>query len=178
MARAGGWRDAAAERLGAWGKSAIAMSIAAPGRVLAVALVLAVTGWVAGTRTEVVSDIRELVPGSLPALEEVDVLEEETGVSGEVSVVVEAPDLTDPRLIEWMADYKQRVLTDHGFTGEFPSCEDADLCPGLSLPDLFGTGDLTTRADPRASGDRAAVLPQRARVARRPSRGPTGRSRA
>ena len=114
------------------------MSIAAPGRVLVVALVLAVTGWVAGTRTEVVSDIRELVPGSLPALEDVDVLEEETGVSGEVSVVVDAPDLTDPALIEWMADYKQRVLEAHGFSGEFPSCEDADLCPGLSLPDLFG----------------------------------------
>jgi uncharacterized protein len=142
-ARAGEWRDVAAARLAAAGKNAIAMSIAAPGRVLVVALVLAVTGWVAGTRTEVVSDIRELVPGSLPALEDVDVLEEETGVSGEVSVVVEAPDLTDPALIEWMAAYKQRVLEAHGFSGEFPSCQDADLCPGLSLPDLFGSGELT-----------------------------------
>ena len=141
--RLGGWRDTAASRLGALGKSAIATSIAAPGRVLAVALVLAVTGWIAGTRTEVVSDIRELVPGSLPALEDVDVLEEETGVSGEVSVVVDAPDLTDPRLIEWMAEYKQRVLEAHGFSGEFPSCDEADLCPGLSLPDIFGSGDLT-----------------------------------
>jgi predicted RND superfamily exporter protein len=137
------WRDAAAARLGAAGKSAIAAAIAAPGRVLVVALVLAVTGWVAGTKTEVVTDIRELVPGSLPALQDVDALEEETGVSGEVSVVVDAPDLTDPKLITWMADYKQRVLERHGFRGEFPSCDDAELCPGLSLPDLFGEGDLS-----------------------------------
>jgi uncharacterized protein len=142
-ARLEGWREAAAERLAAIGKNAIATSIASPGRVLVVALVLAVTGWVAGTRTEVVSDIRELVPGSLPALEDVDVLEEETGVSGEVSVVVDAPDLTDPELIEWMGEYKRRALEAHGFSGEFPSCEDADLCPGLSLPDLFGEGNLT-----------------------------------
>jgi uncharacterized protein len=142
-------RDAAATRLSAAGRSALATSIAAPGRVLVVALVLAVTGWVAGTRTDVVSDIRELVPGSLPALEEVDVLEEETGVSGEVSVVVEAPDLTDPALIEWMRDYKDRVLVSNGFGGEFPTCQEADLCPGLSLPDLFGDGNLS-RAQVRA----------------------------
>jgi uncharacterized protein len=148
-ARVGEGRQRTADRLAGWGKNALATSIAAPGRVLVVALVLAVTGWVAGTRTDVVSDIRELVPGSLPALEEVDVLEEETGVSGEVSVVVDAPDLTDPALIEWMREYKGRVLESHGFGGEFPSCEEADLCPGLSLPDLFGEGNLT-RAQVRA----------------------------
>ena len=45
-----------------------------------------------------------------------------------------------------MADYKQRVLEAHGFSGEFPSCEDADLCPGLSLPDIFGRRRSLTRS--------------------------------
>jgi hydrophobe/amphiphile efflux-3 (HAE3) family protein len=137
-------RLAAGERLRGAGKSAVAASITAPGRVLTVAVVLAVAGWAAGTRTEVVSDIRELVPGDLPALEDVDELQDATGVSGELNIVVDAPDLTDPELVTWMGEFKQRVLERHGFTGEFPSCEEADLCPAVALPDLFGTErDLT-----------------------------------
>jgi hydrophobe/amphiphile efflux-3 (HAE3) family protein len=137
-------RAAAGKRLRGVAKAAVATSITAPGRVLAVAVVLAVAGWAAGTRTEVVSDIRELVPGDLPALEDVDVLQDATGVSGELNVVVDAPDLTDPELVAWMSEFKQRVLARHGFEGEFPSCEEAELCPAVALPDLFGTErDLT-----------------------------------
>ena len=47
----------------------LALSIRAPLRILAVAALLAAAGWALGTRTEVVSDIRELVPEDLPALE-------------------------------------------------------------------------------------------------------------
>jgi uncharacterized protein len=119
------------------GKRAIAAAIARPLSVLAVALALAVGGWVAGTRTEVVSDITELVPGDLPALEDVDELQDATGVSGELNVVVRADDVTDPAVIEWMGDVKQRVLTEHGFTGDTPRCEDAQICPAVALPDLF-----------------------------------------
>jgi hydrophobe/amphiphile efflux-3 (HAE3) family protein len=125
---------------------ALAVAISAPGRVLAAALVLAVCGWVAGTRTEVVSDITELVPDDLPALQDVDELQDATGVSGELNVVVRSDDVTDPEVIEWMRDFKQRVLAGHGFTGEFPRCEEAELCPAVALPDLFeGDDDLTQR---------------------------------
>src|SRR5207253_285313 len=58
-------RDRAAERVGGWGRSALAVSVSAPGRVLAVALLLAVTGWVAGTQTKLISDIRQLLPADL-----------------------------------------------------------------------------------------------------------------
>jgi len=128
------------------GKRALALAIAVPGRVLAVALVLAVFGWIAGTRTEVISDITELVPADLPALEDVDQLQEATGVSGELNVVVRAPegDVTDPEVIEWMRDFKQRVLAGHGFTGASPQCEEAEICPAVALPDLFeDDGELT-----------------------------------
>jgi hydrophobe/amphiphile efflux-3 (HAE3) family protein len=141
----GRWRAAVGVRISAAGKSALAVSIASPGRVLAVAVALAVCGWVAGTRTEVVSDIRQLVPRDLRELKDVNTLQDATGVSGEVDVTVNAPDLTDPRVVTWMREFKDRVLARHGFTGEFPTCRKAQLCPSLSLPELFTNpaGQLT-----------------------------------
>jgi hydrophobe/amphiphile efflux-3 (HAE3) family protein len=141
----GRWRDRVGERVAHFGKTALAVAIATPGRVLLVAGALAACGWAAGTRTEVVSDIQRLVPRDLSAIREVNELQEATGVSGELDVVVRAPDITDPDVISWMGDFKQRVLERHGFRGDFPSCEKARLCPGTSLPDLFSnpSADLT-----------------------------------
>lgn len=109
--------------------------------MLAVAAVLAVTGWVAGTGTRVVSDIRELVPSDLPALASVDNLERATGVGQELQVIVSG-DVTSPEAIAWMSDFKQRVLSDHGFGGPSPSClaPGTELCPGPALADLFDLG--------------------------------------
>lgn len=160
-ARAGAWR-ARLERLPrprlggrverlradteALGRRALARSIAMPGKVLVVAVALALAGWVAGTRTEIVSDIRELVPRSLPELEDVEALQDETGVSGYVDVSVTADDPTAPDVIAWMADFRARVLALGGVEEPFPSCrEDSIVCPGPSLADLFGTGGNLTR---------------------------------
>jgi predicted RND superfamily exporter protein len=123
------------------GRRALAMSIAAPGRVLAVAAVLAAAGWGVGTQIQVISDIRELVPRNLPALHDVDQLENATGVSGLTYVTVTAPDLTDPKVISWMYDFEQRVLARHGYVGSSPSCRSpqTEICPEISLPDfLYG----------------------------------------
>jgi uncharacterized protein len=125
------------------GRRALAMSIAAPGRVLAVAAVLAAIGWGVGTQIPVISDIRQLVPGSLPALQDVDELEQATGISGLTYVTVSAPDLTDPKVISWMHDFEQRVLARHGYSGTTPSCRSpqTEICPEISLPDfLYGGG--------------------------------------
>ncbi len=55
------------------------------------------------------------------------------------------PNLADPAVIQWMARFKQRVLNENGFTGLHPSCQDADLCPGPSLSDFFGSGPVTAQ---------------------------------
>ena len=125
-------------RAGAAWRIALAASIERPGRVLVVATVLAATGWVAGTGTKVISDIRELVPADLPALESVDNLEDVTGVGQELDVLVSG-DVTSPAAIAWMSDFKQRVLAEHGFDGASPRCLDpgTELCPGPALSDLF-----------------------------------------
>ncbi len=136
-----GWR-----RLRLWtvehGERALATSVARPRRVLAIALALAVVGWAADTQSTVVSDVRELVPGDLQALSDVNQLQEETGVSGEIDVTVRAKDVTDPEVLAWMADFQQRVLEDAGYrTGDrCTQAEDApDLCPALSLSDILST---------------------------------------
>lgn len=120
-------------------KRAVAGSMANAGRLLAVGVVLAAVGWAVGSQTAVTADIRALLPSDLKALRDVDELEQGTGVSGEVDVTVTAPDLTDPTVIAWMSDYKQRVLDDAGFSSAPSSCaeQDAELCPSIALPDLF-----------------------------------------
>ena len=137
--RVGAVARRAGSRLSGWGRSALAASISAPGRVLVAAVVLAAAGWVAGTKTELISDIRQLLPANLPELQDVDELERVTGQSGDVYVTVTADDLTDPAVIAWMSEYESRILARHGYSGELTSCqsEDIDLCPGPSLATLF-----------------------------------------
>jgi len=141
----------AGERLARWGRSALAASISAPGKVLAAALVLAVAGWIAGTRTELVSDIRQLLPSDLPELEDVDELEQVTGVSGDLYVTVEADDLTDPEVIAWMAEYERRVLERNGYEAGVSTCQDDDVevCPGTTLATLFAGQEIPSRAQVR-----------------------------
>ena len=88
-----------------------------PGRVLVVGLVLALCGWVAGTRIETISDVRQLVPQDLAQVRDLNTLQDATGVSGEVDVSVQSRDIADPALVRWMGEFKQRVLEANGFEG-------------------------------------------------------------
>ena len=119
----------------------LSLSLDHPRRVLAVAATLALAGWGLGTQVETDADIRSLAPQGVAALESLNELQSTTGVSGELDVSIEAPDLTDPATIEWMADFKQRVLRENGFAGESPSCLEAEICPGPALSDFLVRGD-------------------------------------
>ncbi len=138
------WR---AIRLGAIerGERALAISVARPQRVLAVGLVVAVAGWAADTQTEVVSDVRELVPSDLQALQDVEILEKETGVAGEIDVTVSADDITRPEVISWMSEFQTSTLKAAGYE-EGDRCGQAndppELCPALSLPTILSNVDI------------------------------------
>ncbi|HMI81110.1 MAG TPA: MMPL family transporter [Solirubrobacterales bacterium] len=119
----------------------LSLARAEPAMVLSIAVALAVCGWIAGTRVETVSDIRELAPQNIEAVEGLNELQETTGVSGELDVRIEAPDLTDPATIEWMAGFKTRVLEANGFSGENPSCLTGEICPGPALSDFLVRGE-------------------------------------
>jgi hydrophobe/amphiphile efflux-3 (HAE3) family protein len=118
------------------GGAAVRTALRRPGRVLVVGLALAAVGWAADSRTEVVSDIERLVPQDLRAVQDLQALQEATGVAGEVDVVVEGSDLTQPAVVRWMRDYQTAVLRRYGYSAE-RGCARAELCPALSLSDLF-----------------------------------------
>jgi predicted RND superfamily exporter protein len=138
-------RVAAASRRGA--RSALDFALDRPRNVLVAGLALAAIGWAADTQTEFVSDVRKLVPQDLRALQDINALERETGVSGEIDVMISGNDLTEPHVISWMTSFQKRVLERHDWqSGKTCRQEDdpPELCPALSLTDLFretpGTG--------------------------------------
>jgi predicted RND superfamily exporter protein len=113
-----------------------------PGRVLAIGAVLAVAGLALDSQTEVVSDIQQLVPRDTPAVRDILTLQDRTQIAGEIDVLVEAADLTDPKVLTWMRDYQARLARDFHYTTA-NGCGAADLCPAFSLPDLFRTADAS-----------------------------------
>jgi hypothetical protein len=122
------------------------VALAQPGRVLAVALVVAVAGLAADTQSNVISDVRDLVPSNLKELRDVNALEEETGVSGEIDVTVRARDVTDAKVIAWMTRFQEGVLKAHGYSAGKRCTQERnapELCPALSLPDLFAASGST-----------------------------------
>jgi hypothetical protein len=129
----------------------ITASLARPERVLAIGAVLALGGWFADTQTSVQSDVTKLVPSNMPALRDLNTLERVTGVSGEIDVTISARDLTQPRIVDWMVSYEQRLLTHFGYVEE-KGCAHATLCPALSLPDLFSQGTEGTKSPGASTG--------------------------
>ena len=116
-----------------------------PRRVLGIGLVIAAVGWGLDTQTRVESDVQKLVPQALPALRDLRALQESTGVGGEIDVVVDSQNLTDPATVAWMTRYQQRLLKRFGYRNA-NGCGKAELCPAFSLPDLFQGGGADTRA--------------------------------
>jgi uncharacterized protein len=111
-----------------------------PRRILAIGVALALIGWGLGTQIGTATDIRDLAPQSTHAIHDLNRVQDATGVSGQLEVSVEAPDLTDPATIKWMAAFKQRVLSSNGFSGPQPSCQKAEVCPGPALSDFLTSG--------------------------------------
>src|SRR5204863_4922289 len=134
---------APAQRLAAVGRGALAAvtrgalaSTRRPTRVVGVGVALAVLGLAVDTQTRVVSDVTKLVPQDQQALRDLRTLQRTSGVSGEIDLLVQARDLTDPRVVSWMTSFQQRILKRYGYSSA-RGCGKAKLCPALSLPDLF-----------------------------------------
>ena len=91
-------------------------------------------------------------------MRDVDALQNETGVAGEVDVLVEGGDLTDPKVIAWMRDYQDEVLLRHGYSAGRAAA--ARRCARAvvagPVPHAGAVGDA--RAGTGAARRRAAVL--------------------
>ena len=125
------------------GRGALRVATAHPGRVVLVALVVAVAGWGLETQTRVESDLTKLVPQN-GAIRDLQALQRSTDVGGEIDVVVSGPRVTDPAVVKWMTGYQTAVLKRFGYSDK-RGCGKAELCPAFSLPDLFRGGQNATR---------------------------------
>jgi hydrophobe/amphiphile efflux-3 (HAE3) family protein len=125
--------------------------------VLAVAMALALAGWIANSRLAVRSDLGRLAGGDTPALRDLATLERASGVSGELDMIVRATDVARPRTLAWMAAYERRVLAHFGYRRTV-GCAGARLCPAVSLPDLFLDREGRLDAAARTSGSIEKVL--------------------
>jgi hydrophobe/amphiphile efflux-3 (HAE3) family protein len=141
------------------GRGALRQALDHPGRVLAIGLAVAALGWVADTQTEVVSDVRDLVPSNLQALKDAKTLQNTTDVSGEIDVLVSSDDFTDPTVIKWMLSFQKQALCAHGYQvktncpgGKAPAGVKGqpELYPALSLPDLFRSTNTDDQKQVRA----------------------------
>lgn len=138
---------------------AVQLALGRPWAVLAVGGALAVVGWGLGTQIETVSDIRSLGPQGLREIEDLESVQDATGVSGQLQIAVEAPDFSQPATIRWMADFKQRVLRENGFRGPRPSCLKAEICPGPALSDFLISRRGAEQLTPREIGATLRELP-------------------
>jgi hydrophobe/amphiphile efflux-3 (HAE3) family protein len=133
-----------------WAGRLVGAVLRQPGRVIAVAAVLALLGWVADTQTGVQSDVTKLVPAGMPALRNLRTLEKVTGVSGEIDVTVNGANVASPATVGWMIRYENQLLEHYGYVEE-KGCAYSTLCPALSLPDLFSTSSQAANQTPQLS---------------------------
>jgi hydrophobe/amphiphile efflux-3 (HAE3) family protein len=140
-----------------WAGTALDQAMHRPGRVLGIGLALAVLGWGLDTQTHVQTDITKLVPQNLSSLRNLNTLERQTGVGGEIDVMVSAPTLSDPRVVNWMTGYQAGLLKHFGYS---PSrgCGRAQVCPAFSLPDLFSSANTTGQTANLSQADISGLL--------------------
>src|SRR5207237_2640615 len=71
------------------------------------------------------------------------------GVGGEIDVLVRTADLTDPKVVNWMSGYQDRLVKRFGYSAR-RGCGKAELCPAFSLPDLFRGGSASSSSSIKA----------------------------
>lgn len=102
--------------------------------ILAAAAGLAAVGIALSPVMAVESDVAELAPAGMHELRQAEQLQRELGTTGQLRVLVRAPDVTDPQVLAWMARFQRQVLALR-----------RDLRPGPNLAELLlaGLGDRT-----------------------------------
>jgi hydrophobe/amphiphile efflux-3 (HAE3) family protein len=124
-----------------WAESGMALAILAPSRLLLVSILIAACGWVVSTQGTPATEISQLLPSRNAAVQDLQKLEEATGSSGEIDLVVRARNVTDPAVVGWLDRVRTEVGERSGYqSGRKLSCEGADLCPGPSIPDFVADG--------------------------------------
>ena len=148
---------AAANRVtGGW-RALRQLCVGFPRAALAAGLVVAAGGLDRGEPVERGIRDERLLPSGAAERADARDLQRDTRSAGEVSVLVQAPDVASPRVLRWMAAYQGRVARRHGYRPWRP-CARSELCPALSLTSLFGGSRPRTHRQVRASCGRCRGL--------------------
>lgn len=110
-----------------------------PRPVLLVALLLALLGVALSSQITSTTEIQKLLPESQREVANIALLQDTTGIAGEIDLTVTGRDVMAPEVISWLASYERRMLAKHGYR-EARGCKDAYLCPGFSLTRLLEGG--------------------------------------
>ena len=133
------------------GRGALRVATAHPGRVVLVALVVAVAGWGLETQTRVESDLTKLVPQN-GAIRDLQALQRSTGVGGEIDVVVSGP----------RGHRSRRREVDDGLPGGGAQAlrllRQARLRQGRAVPRLLAARPLPRRRRTRPASRSRALL--------------------
>ncbi|MBK5110233.1 MAG: MMPL family transporter [Thermoleophilia bacterium] len=121
-------------------KSILGLAILAPGRLLLISILVAACGWAVSTQTRAGTDISQLLPTRSGLVQDLLEVERATGTSGEVDLIVRAPDVTDPKVVRWMDRVRRDALARAGYDESDPDCLAADLCPGPAISDFVADG--------------------------------------
>jgi predicted RND superfamily exporter protein len=125
------------------------VTLRVPRVFLGVLLVLAVAGLAVSSQTKLQSDITALAPKGLPELRQVDALQRDLGTSGQLSVAVEADNVTAPAVIDWMGTAQQKILA-----------LDSHLRPGPDLAGLITSDGAVHPADQAGVDAKLKLLPK------------------
>ncbi len=124
-----------------WAKSAMALAMLAPARLLVVSLLIAACGWAVSTQGSPATEVSQLLPSRNASVQDLDRLDRATGSTGEIDLIVRAGDVTDPEVVAWLDRIRTEILVRSGYQrGEQVACEGAELCPGPSIPDFVPAG--------------------------------------
>ncbi|MTD45906.1 MMPL family transporter [Conexibacter sp. W3-3-2] len=136
------------EPLGLPRRAPLAGAALRPG-ALAVLVGLSAGGLALSGQTRLESDLRTLSPAGMAELKGVEDLQRELGTSGQVRLAVRGRDVTDPAVVTWMGEVRDRVVE-----------ADPRLSPGPNLADLAQAGDTTTTLDRRSVDGVLNLLPR------------------
>jgi hypothetical protein len=107
-----------------------------PAVILPVALVLTVAGLVADSHIDTITEWSEYISPDLPIIQDYHALEEVTGGSTSVNLLIEAEDITEHPVFNWIAQLEQNLLTEQtNMVGSVNSVADLVLqASGGQLP--------------------------------------------
>lgn len=81
--------------------------------VVAIALLLAVGGFVVDARLPIQTDIEKLIPANTPGVIALNQARAVLGTTNSLPFLVTANDVTDTQVIAWMAEFQKRTLRDY-----------------------------------------------------------------